>query len=64
MGSANHGGYRYGEGREGDLIVLPAEALNGDAVFIDSLPLDDLRTRMGPAEIRTGYEITEALGAA
>ena len=53
-----------GESREGDLIVLPAEALNGDEIFIDNVPLTDLQARLAPAEIRTGYEITEALGAA
>ena len=52
------------EGREGDLVVLPAEALNADGLFIDSVPLEELRSRLAPAELRTGYEITEALGAA
>lgn len=50
-----------GEGREGDVIVLPAEALNGDKIFIDNMPLDELAARLGPADLRTGYEITEAL---
>lgn len=50
-----------GEGREGDIVVLPAEALNADDVFIDDMPLARLAERMGPAEIRTGFEITEAL---
>lgn len=50
-----------GEGREGDLIVLPAEALNADDIFIDNTPLHDLQERLSPAEIRTGYEVTEAL---
>lgn len=52
-----------GEGREGDVVVLPAEALNADDVFIDDVPLATLAARLGPAEIRTGYEITEALGS-
>jgi putative radical SAM enzyme (TIGR03279 family) len=51
-------------GREGDVVVLPAEALNADGVFIDSLPLTALVEGLAPAEIRTGYEITEALGEA
>lgn len=50
-----------GEGREGDVIVLPAEALNADNVFIDDVPLAHVAGRLGPAEIRTGFEITEAL---
>ena len=49
------------EGREGDLIVLPAEALNADDIFIDNVPLADFSAKLGPAEVRTGYEITEAL---
>jgi NifB/MoaA-like Fe-S oxidoreductase len=52
-----------GESRPRDLILLPAEALNADAVFIDGIPLDQLRSDVAPAEVRTGYEITEALGA-
>jgi len=51
-----------GRGRPGDVIVLPAEALNADQLFIDGLPLSELRARVSPAEVRTGYEITEALG--
>jgi putative radical SAM enzyme (TIGR03279 family) len=52
-----------GAGREGDVVVLPAEALNADDVFIDDVPLDELKTRLAPASIRVGYEITEALGS-
>lgn len=52
-----------GDGREGDVILLPAEAINADDVFIDSMPLSELGSRLGPAEVRTGYEITEALRA-
>ena len=51
------------ESRAGDLVVLPAEALNADDVFIDSMPLAELSARLGPAELRTGHEITEALRA-
>ena len=47
-----------------DLVILPAEALNGEGSFIDNVPLDELTARLAPAEIRTGYEITEALGSA
>lgn len=52
-----------GEGREGDVIVLPAEALNADDVFIDDMPLARLSAQLGPADLRAGYEITEALQA-
>ena len=52
-----------GDGREGDVVILPAEALNADGVFIDNMPLDELSERLGPADLRTGYEITEALRA-
>ena len=47
--------------REGDLIVLPAEALNADDVFIDDVPMSELEATLAPAEICTGYEVTEAL---
>ena len=57
-------GKALGEGRDGDLVILPAEALNGEGSFIDNVPLDELTARLAPAEIRTGYEITEALGSA
>jgi putative radical SAM enzyme (TIGR03279 family) len=50
--------------RAGDLILLPAEAINDDRRFIDDVALDDLERRLHPAEVRTGFEITEALGVA
>jgi putative radical SAM enzyme (TIGR03279 family) len=50
-----------GEAREGDVVVLPAEALNGDDLFIDSLPLSELETAQRPATVLRGYEVTEAL---
>ena len=48
---------------EQDVIVLPAEALNADDVFIDNVALADFRSRVGGACVLTGYEITEALRA-
>ena len=45
----------------GDLVVLPAEALNADDIFIDDVPMDDVRKALAPASIYTGYEVTEAL---
>ena len=47
--------------QSGDLVVLPAEALNADDIFIDDVPMDELRTVLAPASICTGYEVTEAL---
>jgi putative radical SAM enzyme (TIGR03279 family) len=49
--------------QDGDVVVLPAEALNSDDLFIDNVSLADFAGRLGPAEIRSGYEITEALRA-
>jgi putative radical SAM enzyme (TIGR03279 family) len=53
-----------GEGRAGDLVLLPAEALNADELFIDSFPMSDFAARMGPAQVLTGYEVIETLRAA
>ncbi len=50
-----------GEGQADDLIVLPAEALNADRLFIDSLPLSALEETLGPARVVEGYEITATL---
>lgn len=50
-----------GQAREGDLVILPAEALNADDLFIDSLPLAELEAAQSPATVLRGYEITEAL---
>ncbi|MEX2527399.1 MAG: DUF512 domain-containing protein [Gemmatimonadota bacterium] len=50
-----------GEGRHGEVILLPAEALNADDLFIDSLPLSDFRGRMAPSEVVTGYELIDTL---
>ncbi|MGE0161043.1 MAG: DUF512 domain-containing protein [Gemmatimonadales bacterium] len=51
------------QGRAGDVILLPAEALNGDGRFIDDLSQAELVERLGPAVVRSGYEVTEALGS-
>ena len=53
-----------GGGRPGDVVVLPAEALNADEVFIDDVPLSAVASALEPARIVTGYEVTEALSAA
>jgi NifB/MoaA-like Fe-S oxidoreductase len=49
--------------RGGDVVVVPAEALNGDGHFIDDLPRSELAAGLPGVEIRTGYEVTEALRA-
>jgi NifB/MoaA-like Fe-S oxidoreductase len=51
-----------GGGRERDVVVLPAEALNADDLFIDSVPLAELAATLAPATVIRGYEITQALG--
>ncbi len=50
-----------GGGREGDLVLLPAEALNAEAMFIDSVPLAELESALAPSSVVRGFEITEAL---
>jgi len=52
---------RLGETAADELLLLPAEAVNADELFIDSLPLSDLRAALAPATVATGYEITECL---
>ncbi|MGD2045922.1 MAG: DUF512 domain-containing protein [Gemmatimonadota bacterium] len=52
-----------GEPREGDLVLLPAEALNADEVFIDDLPMSELAASLPGVELRTGHEVIEALKA-
>jgi len=47
--------------RAGDIVLLPAESLNGDGLFIDSLPLDELEAQLAPAIVRPGFEITAIL---
>ena len=44
-----------------DLVLVPAEALNDDGVFIDDLPFADLANAVAPARLVAGYEITETL---
>jgi putative radical SAM enzyme (TIGR03279 family) len=49
------------QGREGDVVLLPAEALNADGRFIDDVSRAELVERLAPAEVRFGYEVTETL---
>jgi putative radical SAM enzyme (TIGR03279 family) len=44
-----------------ELLLLPAEAVNANGLFIDSMPLSDLTATLSPATVVTGYEITECL---
>ena len=44
-----------------ELLLLPAEAVNADGLFIDSMPLSHLTAALAPAMVATGYEITECL---
>ncbi len=46
---------------EGDLLLLPAEALNQDDLFVDSFPLATLRSELSPTRVVTGFEITSML---
>ncbi len=49
------------DAEEGDLVLVPAEALNQDSLFIDSIPLEALERAAAPARLVTGHEITETL---
>jgi len=44
-----------------DLILVPAEALNADDLFIDSLSLSEFREAVAPAQVLHALEVTEAL---
>ncbi len=50
-----------GPGDQADIVLLPAEALNGDQLFIDSLPLEQVVARLAPARVVTGHEVTATL---
>ncbi len=47
--------------REGDICLLPAEALNADQVFIDSLPLGEVVRAVSPALVVPGHEVIDTL---
>ena len=48
---------------EHDLILISAESLNQDDLFIDSVSLTDFRRELSPARVVPGYELTATLGA-
>lgn len=50
-----------GETRDGDIVVLPAEALNGDEHFIDDLSLESFRAQLENVEVRAGHDLVDAL---
>ena len=47
-----------------DHVLIPAESLNDDDVFIDDMPLTTLRSSIGPARVLPAHELTAALVAA
>jgi len=53
--------HALGESMEGDVVVLPSEALNADGLFIDDMSRVELMAALGPVDLRSGYEVTEAL---
>ena len=50
-----------GETKKDEIILIPADALNADDLFIDSMSLDELKKLLSPAEVVTGYDLTECL---
>ncbi len=44
-----------------DAVLLPAEALNDDVVFVDNLAFDDVVAAFAPARVVAGHELTETL---
>lgn len=44
-----------------DRVLLPAEALNDDELFIDSVLMDDVKARLAPARVVAGHDLTSAL---
>jgi putative radical SAM enzyme (TIGR03279 family) len=48
---------------DGDVVLLPAESLNADRLFIDSLSLDALKHAFAPARVVPALEVTAALAS-
>jgi hypothetical protein len=42
-------------------VLLPAESLNDDVMFIDSMPLADLEAALAPARLLPAHELASAL---
>ncbi len=49
------------DNRAGDIVLVPAEALNGDRLFIDSMPFREFHSQLAPATIADGFEIQTIL---
>ncbi|MCA9737579.1 MAG: DUF512 domain-containing protein [Gemmatimonadota bacterium] len=47
--------------RPEDVILCPAEALNGDGLFIDSVPFAEVARRLAPARVVAAKSLTRAL---
>lgn len=47
--------------REGDICLIPAEALNADQVFIDSIALTDVEAALAPSVVVPGHELIDTL---
>lgn len=45
----------------GDLVVVPAEALNGDRQFIDGVPFEALEAHVAPGVVRAGHQLIDPL---
>ena len=50
------------DGTSFDLVLLPAEALNDDDLFVDDVVLDDLR-RAVACPVAPSYDFADVLGA-
>jgi NifB/MoaA-like Fe-S oxidoreductase len=46
-----------------DVVLLPAESLNDDELFIDSMPLTELQDAFPRARVAPAHELTSALAA-
>jgi hypothetical protein len=44
-----------------DVVLVPAEALNQDDLFVDSYSLERLKRELAPARVVAGYELTETI---
>lgn len=53
-----------GEPREGDIVLLPGEALNADDLFVDSVPLREVVQALAPAHVIPAFDVGDALRGA
>lgn len=44
-----------------DLVLIPAEALNDDRIFIDDLPFEELAETLAPARVLPGFDLISTL---